>query len=117
MQTLYNFIPFFSLMNKLKIEITAAVSTLFLWIGIGTIAFRHLEPWSWITSFYFSVVTITTVGYGDLAPSSDMSRLFTAFYILIGVSIGIGALGLIGAELIKKRENTFFEKWIKKEKE
>lgn len=102
-------------MNKLKIEITAAVSTLFIWIGIGTLMFRHLEPWTWIQSFYFSVVTITTVGYGDLAPSSDMTRLFTAFYILIGVSIGIGALGLIGAQLVKRREKSLLERLIGKD--
>lgn len=87
-----------------------ALSTLIAWIILGTVSFHHLEPWSWIESFYFSVATVTTVGYGDLAPTTDMSRLFAAFYILIGVSIGLATLGLFGAEMIKKRQKKYLEK-------
>ena len=56
-------------------------------IALGTVAYRLIEGWSWIDSLYFSVVAITTVGFGDLTPSTDASKLFTVFYILAGVSI------------------------------
>lgn len=92
-------------MKILKVQVSIAVSTLFLWIGIGTITFRILEEWNWVESFYFSVVTITTVGYGDLTPSSDASKLFTAIYILIGVSIGVTSLGVIGTQILRRRES------------
>ena len=97
-------------MKKFKMEMVVALSTLIAWIILGTVSFHHLEPWSWIESFYFSVATVTTVGYGDLAPTTDMSRLFAAFYILIGVSIGLATLGLFGAEMIKKRQKKYLEK-------
>ena len=50
--------------------------------------FRWLEDdWSWVDSFYFSVVAVTTVGFGDFAPTTDASKLFAVFYILVGISI------------------------------
>lgn len=97
-------------MDRVKVEVIVAISSLFGWIGVGTFGFTRLEDWSWIEAFYFSVVTITTVGFGDLVPTNDMTRLFTAIYILIGVSIGFASLGIIGAELIKKRERHFFKR-------
>ena len=100
--------------NKLKIEIIVASTTLLSWIGIGTFIFHRLEDWTWIQSFYFSVVTISTVGYGDLVPTSDASRLFTAIYILVGVGIGIAALGILGSKLLKNRERKYIERQEKK---
>ena len=60
-------------------------------LGMGTVVYHILEDWTWVDSFYFSTVTLTTVGFGDLSPSTDISKLFTVFYILSGVSL-IGAL-------------------------
>ena len=95
---------------KIKTEIFVAASTLLGWIAIGTIVFHRLESWNWIQSFYFSVVTITTVGYGDFTPTNDLSRLFTAIYIMAGVSIGLVTLSIIGAEILSKRERRYTER-------
>ncbi len=57
---------------------------------IGTVVYRIIEDWSWVDSFYFSSVTLTTVGFGDLSPSTDLSKIFTVFYIFSGISL-IGA--------------------------
>ena len=68
-------------------------------LGLGTVVYRMLEDWGWIDSFYFSVVTLTTVGYGDLAPSSSESKLFTSFYLITGISL----LGAALREITKRR--------------
>ncbi len=81
----------------------AAISTLLIWLVIGTAMFRWMEDWSWIDSFYFTVSTLATVGYGDLHPTTDMSRLFTAIFILTGVGITVTALGVIGSVYIDNR--------------
>ena len=44
-------------------------------------------------ALYFSVVTISTVGYGDISPSTDGSRVFTAVYILFGMTIVLSLTG------------------------
>lgn len=58
-----------------------------LLVVTGTIVYHILEDWSWVDSIYFSVVAITTVGFGDLSPSTDASKIFTVAYILVGISL------------------------------
>lgn len=64
--------------------LTAAAVVL---IATGTVVYHLIEDWSWVDSAYFSVVAVTTVGFGDIHPSTDASKLFTIFYILSGVAI------------------------------
>ncbi len=54
---------------------------------IGTVFYSLVEGWSLVDSFYFSVVTLTTVGYGDLSPDTTPAKLFTTVYIFLGLSI------------------------------
>lgn len=54
---------------------------------VGTVVYHYLESWSWVDSLYFSTVAVTTVGFGDITPSTDASKLFTVAYILTGVAI------------------------------
>ena len=56
-------------------------------IVVGTVVYRLLEDWSWVDAVYFSVVAVTTVGFGDLTPSTDASKIFTVVYVLMGISI------------------------------
>jgi voltage-gated potassium channel len=58
----------------------------------GTIFYWRFEDWTIIESLYFSVVTLATVGYGDLTPTSDETRIFTVIYILTGLGVLV-ALG------------------------
>ena len=104
------------LKSRLKLQVASAISALLGLIAIGTIMYRFLEGWTWIQSFYFSVTTLSTVGYGDLHPTSDGSRLFTAFYILAGVTIAFASLGIIGMNYLKKREEKILEKRKKTDK-
>jgi hypothetical protein len=59
-------------------------------LAVGTVVYHFMEKWTWVDAFYFSSVALTTVGFGDLTPSSDASKLFTVFYIFSGISL-IGA--------------------------
>lgn len=72
--------------------------TIVVVLGVGTVVYRLLEGWSWVDSLYFSVVTLTTVGYGDLSPTTDASKLFTVVYIVMGVSL----LGAVINEILKR---------------
>jgi voltage-gated potassium channel Kch len=58
-----------------------------LLILIGTIFYDLVEGWDLVDSFYFSVVTLTTVGYGDFSPDTTAGKLFTTIYIFSGLSI------------------------------
>ena len=78
-----------------KVLMVSAVSI----VAIGTVAYTVIEGWSPINSLYFSVVTLATVGYGDLHPTTDLGKLFTVGYILAG----IGVLAAFASELTKHR--------------
>lgn len=60
---------------------------LILILAGGTVFYTLEENWSVIDSFYFSAMTITTAGFGELHPSSDISKLFTVFYIFAGLGV------------------------------
>jgi voltage-gated potassium channel len=51
----------------------------------GTIFYWQTEHWSLFDSFYFSVITLATVGYGDLTPTRTISKAFTIVYIFVGL--------------------------------
>lgn len=56
-------------------------------LAIGTFSYHYLEGWNYIDSLYFSVITLTTVGYGDFSPQTTGGKLFTIFYIFIGLGM------------------------------
>ena len=50
-------------------------------------SYHYLEGWDFVDSLYFSVITLTTVGYGDFSPQTTGGKLFTIFYIFIGLGM------------------------------
>ncbi len=89
---------------KFRTHVLIALFTLFGLILLGTVVYHFLENWTWISAFYFSVTTLTTVGYGDLAPSTDTSRLFTSIYVLAGVSLALMSLTVIGNDFLERQD-------------
>ena len=56
------------------------------------VAYGHLEGWGPLDALYFLVATVTTVGYGDLAPASQDGRLLTCFYAPLGTVVVMSGL-------------------------
>lgn len=57
------------------------------WVALGTLVYSIREGWSIIDSLYFSVMTLTTIGYGDFAPASSGMRLYTIVYAVMGIGL------------------------------
>ena len=55
----------------------------------GTMFFATVEGLSWVDAFYLSVVTLTTLGYGDLHPVTDVGKIFTVIYLFTGMGVVI----------------------------
>ncbi len=68
----------------------------------GTIAMNRIEQWSIVDSFYFSVIALTTVGFGDFTPQTDLGKIFTAFYVLGGIGVIVAFVNALGARRIER---------------
>jgi len=68
----------------------------------GTAFFSFVESWSIIDSFYFCIMTIATIGYGDLAPSSPLSKIFTIIMALSGIGVFVGIVTKLAQGLTRK---------------
>lgn len=77
-----------------------------LLLGIGTVFYHFVEDLRWLDSVYFCVVTLATVGYGDITPKTDIGKVFTIFYILFGVAVIAASLSyLLRTAVIKRHKN------------
>src|SRR5215216_4186500 len=84
-------------------DFRSLVILVFLTLLIGTIFYSLQEGWGLIDAFYFSVTTLTTVGYGDPAPTTPVGKLFTVFYILSGLGLIAAFINAIAAENLSSR--------------
>jgi voltage-gated potassium channel len=62
-----------------------------IWAGaallVGTLVYHWLEGWNFLDSLYFCVISLATVGYGDLTPTTPAARAFTIVYVINGIVI------------------------------
>jgi voltage-gated potassium channel Kch len=69
----------------------------------GTIFYWRFEDWTIVEALYFSVVTLTTVGYGDLHPTTAGTQIFTIFYILTGIGVFVALLASVAQQYIEQK--------------
>src|SRR5215216_221995 len=74
--------------TRIRIVLIAVLGAMVL----GTVTFHLLEGWSIIDSLYVTVQTVTTVGFGDLAPQTAVGRLFATAFMIVGVGVVLYAL-------------------------
>jgi voltage-gated potassium channel len=75
---------------------------------IGTAGFHFIEHWSWFDGFYMVLTTLTTIGYGEVHPLSQVGRYFNVSLILAGVGLVFLILGALGQALLEFEFNNLF---------
>ncbi len=85
-----------------KNRIILAIVLLVLVIIIGVVGYMSIENYSLMESFYMSIITITTVGFGEVKPLSPAGKGFTTFLILIGF-VSLAFMGRAIVELFFER--------------
>jgi len=73
-------------MNLYK-KYTFAIIVFLILLSGGAFAYSSIEKWNYLDSLYFTVVTVTTIGYGDLVPQTDMGKIFTIFFSFLGIGM------------------------------
>ncbi len=89
--------------NQPQPKILPVVLTAVAALGTGTVFYHHVENLKWLDSIYFSVITLTTVGYGDITPHTDAGKIFTIFYVLIGIGVIAGTANYLLRHALNRR--------------
>ena len=82
-------------------EFRALLLTVVGLLGSGTLVYHHYEGWSVLDSLYFSVVTLTTVGYGDLSPTRTGTKIFTMVFIVVGIGILLAFINMVAKHALQ----------------
>ncbi|MCP4037557.1 MAG: hypothetical protein GY733_11515 [bacterium] len=91
-------------------EFLRAIAYLFALTVFGACGFVLLEGMDWAEAIYVSVVTISTVGYGDIVPVTPAGRFFTALLITMGVGAALYLVSVIAQEVLEGRLQAFFQR-------
>lgn len=85
-----------------KEEIRGLFAVTLMTIFAGSWFYYQFEPTitTRIDAYYFTVITLTTIGYGDFGPTTPLTKIFTTVYVFIGLGIIAGLIGLIGETVI-----------------
>lgn len=92
------------LIRLFRSKIYTAIWLLLLLLAIGIIGFKSMLSISWIDALYMTVITVTTVGYGEVTPLDPNTKIFTVFLILASVVIVGYALTIITEYILSKND-------------
>ena len=93
--------------NRIYVAIILVIGMLCL----GIMGFRFLALYTWTDAIYMTIITISTVGFGEVQPLNDTAKIFTVILILVSVFVLGYAISIIteyilsrsNVELLKKR--------------
>ena len=90
------------LIRLFRSKMYLAISMLLVLLLVGVLGFKYLSHYTWIDAIYMTVITITTVGFGEVQPLDDFSKIFTVFLILASVVIVGYAIKVITEYILSK---------------
>ncbi|MEL0456908.1 potassium channel protein [Flavobacteriaceae bacterium SZ-1-7] len=90
------------LIRFFRTKIYTAVFLLVVILLIGIAGYKIISGYSWVDAVYMTVITMTTVGFGEVVALDDTSKIFTIFLILASVVIVGYALSIITEYILSK---------------
>ncbi|GFS40234.1 Ca2+ activated outward rectifying K+ channel 6 [Actinidia rufa] len=100
---------------RIRIKVALALGVVIGCIAIGTVTAHFLEEMSWVDSFYLSVTSVTTVGYGDYAFTTLTGRCFAIIWLLVS-TFAVARAFLYLTELRIDKRNRKIANWVLQKK-
>ena len=82
-------------------RVRALLGLTFTFIGLASVFYWWVEGWGPVDAVYFSVMTIATVGYGDLTPHTVLGKLFTIGYVLCGLGLFVTTATAVAESVLR----------------
>jgi len=95
-------------------KIRVAILLLFTVFMTGVVGFHFFSDYSWIDAFYMTVITITTVGYGEVMPLSPQEKVFVSLLIISSIFIVGYAISVITEYILSKNIGVLRQKKVQK---
>ncbi|KAM6552187.1 hypothetical protein CsatB_001995 [Cannabis sativa] len=96
---------------RIRMKVALALGVVVLCIGLGVGVMHFVEKLGWLDSFYLSVMSVTTVGYGDRAFNSMTGRIFASVWLLVS-TLAVARAFLYLAEARVDKRHRRMAKWI-----
>lgn len=90
------------LFSLFKHKIYLAVILLVITLFIGVVGYRFIADYTWVDAMYMTVITITTVGFGEVVPLTPEAKIFTIILILLSVVIVGFAITVISEYILSR---------------
>ncbi|XP_057544839.1 two-pore potassium channel 3-like [Amaranthus tricolor] len=88
---------------RIRMKVTLALGVVVFCIGVGVCVMHFVEKLGWVDSLYLSVMSVTTVGYGDRAFTSLSGRIFASIWLLVSTLAVARAFLYLAEARIDKR--------------
>jgi voltage-gated potassium channel len=87
-------------------QVKALILFCLLISGLQAIVFAVIEGWPLLDGFYFAVVTMATVGYGDLTPQTALGKLAAVAFMFVGIGIFVLTFSALAQEFLREVART-----------
>ncbi|KAF1764562.1 hypothetical protein GCK72_004511 [Caenorhabditis remanei] len=88
--------------DKSEVPVLMVFTIILLYIAFGGILFSVLEDWSYMDAFYYSFISLTTIGFGDIVPENHDYIAIMLIYLGVGLSVTTMCIDLAGIQYIQK---------------
>ena len=101
-------------MNHNRWLLVLALFSILVLLTFGTFMFQLLEGWSTLDAFYFTGVTMLTIGFGDVAPHTPAGKIATVVFGFVAIGIALYSANLLARLTFRHQIEDI--RWLMKKK-